>query len=344
MMGEIAPRSNGGFHAVLEQSNLGTGTPTGAQIGSIVCGAGALSAAMGDVVIGTRATVIKPGGAAGGSVIIGMNAKTTAGASLPSIGIGFNATAGDQGVSVGSSAANGLQSVAIGVGSQATGSRAQAFGNSANASGNWALAIGKSSGASNTYAIAIGEQSFASSTNSIGIVRNGGAAHDFSVVIGTGGGGAAASGFIGDNVFYNSHYKNTISNFVMQLKTTDATPKRLGIGGDNVESPSNNCVFPINSSYVVEGQVIARNTAASTGSQTAVWDIKFVIYKDASAASTALVGTPIISVVAKPTGTTTWELAITADTTNGCWVITATGEASKTIRWTAGLRAVKVVA
>jgi hypothetical protein len=75
----------------------------------------------------------------------------------------------------------------------------------------------------------------------------------------------------------------------------------------------------------------ARRTDATGGG--AGYKFEGVIKKDATAASTALVGTPAKSILGETNAA--WDAAVSADTTNGSLKVQVTGEAAKTIRWVA---------
>jgi hypothetical protein len=89
-----------------------------------------------------------------------------------------------------------------------------------------------------------------------------------------------------------------------------------------------------NATWLVECDVVAKTAA---GAKTMVWKWTGVIHRIASAASTAILGTPTLTVVADP-NTSGWSLAFTADTTNGALAITGTGGASDSVHWLATIK------
>lgn len=111
--------------------------------------------------------------------------------------------------------------------------------------------------------------------------------------------------------------------------TTDATPTAIKIGN----YASGTMALPNDTSWAVEILVVARRTDAD--GETAAYKILGAIDRQTNAASTALVGTPSYTVIAEDDAD--WDVAISADTTNGALVITVTGEADKTIRWVASV-------
>ena len=76
--------------------------------------------------------------------------------------------------------------------------------------------------------------------------------------------------------------------------------------------------------------MIAGVTAAG---DTARWTIDGAIKRGANAASTAMVGTPTVTMTHNDAGAAAWSVAVTADTTNGGIKVEVTGAAATTIRW-----------
>ncbi len=133
----------------------------------------------------------------------------------------------------------------------------------------------------------------------------------------------------------------TTSFLRLWCQTTNAAASELGTSGTEVSTtPSGRIRLLNDSSYIFDCDIIARNTATDTESK--VWNVKFGIRRGTSAANTALIGTPAYTVFGEDTGTTSWDVSVTADTTNGRPNISVTGEASKTIRWVANIRMTKV--
>lgn len=133
----------------------------------------------------------------------------------------------------------------------------------------------------------------------------------------------------------------TISAVKAFQTTTNATATELGIAGNAVTTtPSGRIVLTNDSSYIFDCDIIARNTGTDT--ESSAWNLKFAIRRGTNAASTALIGSATKTVIGQDSGTTGWDVSVTADTTNGRPNISVTGEASKTIRWVANIRMTKV--
>lgn len=114
-------------------------------------------------------------------------------------------------------------------------------------------------------------------------------------------------------------------------QTTDATPTVLA-SSSGAAGILNQVILPNNSAYSFSGEVIAGVTGAG---DTARWTINGAIKRGASAATTAMVGTPTVTMTHNDAGASGWIVNVTADTTNGGIKVEVTGAASTTIRWVA---------
>jgi len=114
-------------------------------------------------------------------------------------------------------------------------------------------------------------------------------------------------------------------------QTTDATATVL-CSDTSPAGTTNQVILPNNSAYYFSGSVVAGVTGAGN---TSSWEFKGTIKRGANAASTALVGTPVLNLIGQDSGASAWVVALTADTTNGGLAVTVTGQASTTIRWVA---------
>jgi len=132
------------------------------------------------------------------------------------------------------------------------------------------------------------------------------------------------------------------SMLVIGVQTTNATATALK-SNTSAASATNQLVLPNGqtstvSVYTFRALVSAHNTGTT---DAAGWEIKGVISRGATAANTALVGTPSVALLGATTGAITagWgtvsNVATVADTTNGALQIQVTGAASTTINWSA---------
>ena len=111
--------------------------------------------------------------------------------------------------------------------------------------------------------------------------------------------------------------------YVLRNSTTNATVTEVFADGTAAR-----IVLPNNSSVTYSAQVVAQRTDATGGH--GAWEIKGLISRDATAASTALVGNRSKTVLTKPAG---WDVEVSADVTNGALAFKVTGVAAQTIRW-----------
>jgi len=116
---------------------------------------------------------------------------------------------------------------------------------------------------------------------------------------------------------------------ILGRQTTTATPAVLA-SNSSAAGTANQVILPNNSAYSFSGEVIAGVTGAGN---TARWTIEGAIKRGANAASTAMVGTPTVTMTHNDAGASAWTVAVTADTTNGGIKVEVTGAASTTIRW-----------
>ena len=77
--------------------------------------------------------------------------------------------------------------------------------------------------------------------------------------------------------------------------------------------------------------VVASVTTA--GGNTKAWKLEGLIKRNSTASGTAIVESVTKTILGADTGASTWDVAATADTTNGALAITVTGQSSTTINW-----------
>jgi len=255
------------------------------------------------------------------SIAMGYLAKATQSYAFAT---GYQAqSTGNSAISMGFQANAGSQGVALGYKGRATGGNA--FGVSNNTSG----------GATGSYSIAIGDSCLASSASSVAIGLGSQADAAGSVVLGSRG---HAQGIQNRYVFSprsingNNDGASQYGVFALMGATTDATAKVLTTN-DTTAGTTNQVILPNNSAYSFSGTIIARESAAA-GSDYASWEIKGALLRDANAASTVL-GNGIKNKMYASAGASAWDIALTADTTNGGLKIEVTGAASTNIRWVA---------
>jgi len=224
-------------------------------------------------------------------------------------------------------------------GISSSGSGSVAFGYSASydilSSGNGSLAIGYATGA-DISAGASNSFQFGPGTNNT----------SDSLQVGTGihihGAGVPSPADDGDIwVANNKIYVHTngtttdIGATVVTVSTTTATPAVLTKDG-GAAGAGNSIVIPSDTTWGFNISVVARRTDADNESAF----YKFEGCIDNNAGTTALVGTPVKTIIAEDTAA--WDVTITANNTLNSLVITATGEASKTISWKAKVEIIEI--
>jgi len=295
-----------------------------------------------DVAIGAGAN------ATGGTgIALGFDASTTA-ARGTAIGTnsganGSRVVTGSGAMALGGSYASGTDSFAAAVANNtssygATGANSVAIGRLAKATGASACAFGSSSTgnvASGNNSFAQGVGSTASGVGSIALI--GGTSSGYSsIVIGVGNDNGVQYRRV-----YGSNAGVQNSDFILWDDTTDATPTVISTNGNAAGiSVATQLSLPNNSAYAFSGTIIARQQAAG-GSDYAAWEVKGAIIRDANAASTSL-GTYNINILSKTAGASAWDVALSADTTNGGLAVTVTGAAATNIRWVATIQTSEV--
>jgi hypothetical protein len=116
---------------------------------------------------------------------------------------------------------------------------------------------------------------------------------------------------------------------VLGVQTTNATATILR-SDTSAATTTNQLILPDNSAYYFKGSITAGVTGAGNSS---MWSFEGGIKRGAGVGTTAIVGTPVINVIARDAGASTWSFTLTADTTNGGLAVTVTGQAATTIRW-----------
>lgn len=117
------------------------------------------------------------------------------------------------------------------------------------------------------------------------------------------------------------------STLVLATTTTDATATVLTSDG-SAAGTTNQLIMPNGAAYYVRGSVVAYVQL----SDTKAWTFEGLIRRNTGVAQTSLIQS-VVNVVGNSSGASSWTLAIAADTTNGGLKVTATGQASTTIRW-----------
>jgi len=146
---------------------------------------------------------------------------------------------------------------------------------------------------------------------------------------------------IGATTGSNGQFQSSLLNLYIQTTTTGATALTSDLSS---ATTTNQMVLPNGqtgtvSVYTFRVLISAHNSANTT--DIAGWQILGVISRGNGVGTTALVGTPTVTLLGATTGAisagwgTVSNVAAVADTTNGALQIQVTGVASTTIRWSA---------
>lgn len=127
-----------------------------------------------------------------------------------------------------------------------------------------------------------------------------------------------------------------ICRFVARVATTNATATAVTTTG-GAAGATNQPIMPNNHAYLFTARVVGRSSA-----DAAAYQITGLIRRGANAASTAIEGTPTVTVIAESSGATAWDVAAVADTTNGGLQIQVTGAAATNINWVADIETLEV--
>lgn len=121
--------------------------------------------------------------------------------------------------------------------------------------------------------------------------------------------------------------------------TTDATPTEM-LAQEAWTNTTGRLTLRNNSAWAFEVTIVARSTS---GANHASFIRRGMIYRNANAASTSLVGAvETLGTDISSAGASTWTIAITADTTNGSLKVSFTGQAATNIRATGYVRMAEV--
>lgn len=250
-------------------------------------------------------------------------------------------------------AASGIESVVGGgFSNTASGTYSSISGGASNTASSDACSVGggSSNAASEVYAtIAGGASNIASGQYS---VVGGGSSNTASGTLATVSGGAtntasgsyssasgryAAASLYGEKSEAAGRFATDgdaqVRNFICRRSTSNATPTELFLDGSSLY-----LTIPNDTTWTFDILISARRT--DVDDESAAYRLVGCIDRNGSAATTALVGSVTKTVIAEDTAA--WDVAATADTTNGYLAITVTGEAAKTIRWVASVKVVQV--
>lgn len=197
--------------------------------------------------------------------------------------------------------------------------------------------------ASGDNSISIGQNSKTYSSDTVAIGTNALAGGSISANWATAIGFNARAEIDGQFVYGGGNFSaqgDVNTSFVaLRTTTTDTTSTKLKVGGVN-----SNGSYPIqlidHSTYIFDIDLVSR--VSPVGTDYSAWHISFCINREGGVASTAIIGTPTITLIGQTSGASSWGISVSADTSYGGPNILVTGQASTTIRWVANAKITKV--
>lgn len=257
--------------------------------------------------------------ASGASSTIGGGQKNKASGASATVAGGDTNAATNTAAIVGGGSAN-----------QATGTNATVGGGDSNTASGDGSTIG--GGGSNT---AGGTDAFVG-----GGYRNA-ASGNYSAILG--GFDATTRGLFGVRAFSAGRISNQGDSqegtYQLRALTSNATQTALTADA-NAASAINGIVLPDGSAYSFRALVVAKQSATAAA---AGWEVKGMAMRGSGVGTIAFVGTPTVTALGASAGAATWALAVAANTTQGSVELRGTGEAAKTIVWSASVLTVEVV-
>jgi len=175
----------------------------------------------------------------------------------------------------------------------------------------------------------------AAGTNAVAIGSGSSASGTSTYAVGTG----TNASIYGSKAYANGNFTSAgdaqSGMYILRNITANAAPLELFLDG---ATGTQRLILSNNSVWTFKILIAARRTDAVGGGSG--YSYEGVIRKDASSASTTLVGNPSKVILGETNAG--WDVTLSADTTNGSLKLTATGEAAKTIRWVATVITVEV--
>lgn len=207
---------------------------------------------------------------------------------------------------------SGQDSFAGGSGNSVVGAYSAAFGLTNTCAGGYGLSLGRTNTNSGAYSVTVGRSNATTGDWALTTGYSASNPHDFSHAI-----GGESFAAVGD-------CQSTV--MVARAQTTNATLTAMRLG-----AATQRISIPDQTTWAFEALIVARRTDADD--ESAGYKITGVIDRQTGAGTTALVGTPTVTVLAEDTAA--WDATVVADSSTGALEFRVQGEASKTIRWVA---------
>ena len=118
--------------------------------------------------------------------------------------------------------------------------------------------------------------------------------------------------------------------YLQKQITTDATPARMNSRAITSSGTGFNITLPDNTACGIRARVVAK----SSGGDVAYWHLSGIVKRVSGTASTVLVGSATVTLIAADAGASTWDVDLQASNSGfGGPTIEVTGAAATTIRW-----------
>jgi hypothetical protein len=289
------------------------------------------------------------------SIAIG-GGNTSSGSNSVAMG-GGNSTSADYSAAIGynnriyanysiamgnSNTASSTASVAIGQGNSSSSTASVSMGYYNTASGSYSVSMGYFNTASSPCSITMGSYNTANSSYSVAMGANNSASGNYSVALINN----SSTNYISSKMVMGTAFSGTLGAYQMgQLGlgaiTTDATATVLK-ADTSAAGTSNQCTLQNNNVISFTIEVVARNTSTGMAGR---WEAKGLVRRGANASTTALVGTPTVTLTNGDAEAwiTAGAITIAVNTTYGFLSVSVTGAAATTIHWMCKIKTVEVV-
>lgn len=175
----------------------------------------------------------------------------------------------------------------------------------------------------------------ASGTNSIALLSASHAIAQDSLAIGVQSLSRIQGGVVQASGRFASSGDAQTGRYLLRTNTINNIPTTMFVDGT---AGSVTVTMPDNSTWTFRITITGHRTDVNDGH--AGYEFKGVIYRDSGAATTAIQGKTSKIVLAE--SNTPWDANVFADTTNGGFTVTVTGQTSKTIRWLALVETIEI--
>lgn len=251
---------------------------------------------------------------------------------------GANAVDLQMGRSSADRVASGTYSVVMGYNNKASANYATSFGTDNQSTGTASFSAGSLNTASGAYGFVGGYGCQAVGNIAVALGYQNLAGGDYAIALGA---QATTRGVIGAFAWTSNSLavgRTQTERFVLRAVTTNNTPAAASTNGGALTT-NNGVVLPDNASYYCRIRVLARNTANGDSKS---WTCTALIRRGTGAASTVMIGAPVIASDFGDASLSAAAVALTANTAVGALDVTVTGIAATNIHWAAHAETLEV--